>query len=780
MIFIAHGKLEENGKWSIHSVEEHLLEVAKLCHQFASSFQAEDWAYLAGLWHDLGKYSNDFQQRICKGIGHPIAPQFHSILGEPVKDHSTAGALLVWQKLEEAKAQFEDKRFRPLFHLLAHAIAGHHAGLPNWHQDNTASDLRNRLKLKKSLLDKVRANWAALPSQIWDAPLPRNVRPLAGRDPALLIRMIFSALIDADRLDTERFYDPVKTSSRACDVTLNDLREVFEAYLHKEIYPRRTEQPINEIRYQILQNCLRKAAAPPGIFSLTVPTGGGKTLASMAFALNHAVQHQKRRIIYVIPYTSIIEQNADVFRRAFAALGKEVILEHHSNFDFEPAPDEPGDEDELDSQKMPTLKLATENWDMPIIVTTAVQFFESLFASHPGRCRKLHNIANSVVVLDEAQMLPCDFLKPIRDYIHELSAQYGVTFVLSTATQPVLNKALHQSFMPLHISEIVDAPETLYQQLNTRVQIHIPKNVEVRRSWDQLAEEIAQLQQSVLCIVNRKQHAKSLYHEVLKRSELPVFHLSTHMCAAHRLDTLEEIRTCLEQKRPIIVVSTQLVEAGVDLDFPVVYRALTGVDAIAQAAGRCNREGKLPEPGKVVVFVPPEKSPPGHLLQMEDVSRSLIQFYGSKLDILGLDNIQQYFERFYFQHAKKLDTSGIVEHLKAYNFKTAAKAFKLIDKDTTPILVPYKKQGQAYINELEKMQAPDFQFLRKIQRYSVSLYEQDLKKARAEKLIEKHTTMPLYYVPAVEEANMLYDKRLGLILDGQYTAKLGAKDVFIC
>jgi len=349
--------------------------------------------------------------------------------------------------------------------------------------------------------------------------------------------------------------------------------------------------PVNALRHEILTACRAAAKLEPGHFSLTVPTGGGKTLSSLAFALEHAVKHNLRRVIYVIPYTSIIEQNADVFKET---VGDDQVIEHHSNLD----------EDDSTSKA----RLSAENWDAPIIVTTSVQFFESFFAAKPSRCRKLHNIIGSVVVLDEAQLVPVEYLAPILQTMDLLNRRYRISFVISTATQPAFESREGFKGLPMNsVREIISDIPRLYANLK-RVEVEIPQNWVKTTRWEELATELLKEEQ-VLCVVSDRKSCRNLH----KLMPIGTYHLSALMCGQHRSKIITEIKQKLKEGAPVRVISTQLVEAGVDIDFPVVYRALAGLDSIAQAAGRCNREGKLTEKGRVVVFVPPKKSPPGIL-----------------------------------------------------------------------------------------------------------------------------------------------------------------------
>ncbi|OGT01688.1 MAG: CRISPR-associated helicase/endonuclease Cas3, partial [Gallionellales bacterium RBG_16_57_15] len=608
--FLAHVHPDKNGEWHKHLLEKHLRDVAVMAANFAAVFESADWAGLAGLWHDLGKYSTEFQQYIRSVSGYDA-----HIEAPGRVDHSTAGAIHAM------------RQFGAHGRILAYLIAGHHAGLPDWSMAGTgAKALSNRLDAAQDyLLDRIPAQ--AIPQEILTQAKPTN-KPRGGAEGLhLWLRMLFSCLIDADRLDTETFMD----GARSAYGDLADLIADFDKYM-AALAASSGNTPVNVIRADILHQCRDKAALAPGLFSLTVPTGGGKTLSGMAFALRHSVQHKKQRIIYVIPYTSIIEQTAGIFRDIF---GNNVI-EHHANLD-------PDKEDARSH-------LATENWDAPIIVTTNVQFFESLFAARTSRCRKLHNIVNSVVVLDEAQLLPPEFLQPIADVMNQLATHYGVTFVLSTATQPALG-----SFQPFggkpfcgldNVREIMDEPDALYQKLE-RVEVSIPKDLQTPRDWESVAAELIQ-HPSVLCIVSRRDDARELHRLMTTEEEgKDTLHLSALMCGEHRSKVIADIKARLQRNEPVRVISTQLVEAGVDVDFPVVYRALAGLDSIAQAAGRCNREGKLkdaegiPIKGQVVVFVPPKLPPSGLLRITYQIAVGLLSGY--KGDLLSRELARKYF-----------------------------------------------------------------------------------------------------------------------------------------
>jgi CRISPR-associated endonuclease/helicase Cas3 len=672
-----------------HFLQDHLLGTAKLASEFAREFGCAEWGYLAGLWHDLGKYSDDFQQMIRSAADNVELKQ-----GKPQRvDHSTAGAI-------HAVNSFNSPGGLPLGTIFAYLLAGHHAGLPDWQASEASlSGLVQRIR-KINLLE------AALTSAPPEAILQHCLlteKPKPGIDIAFWIRMLFSCVVDADFLDTEAFFDTSRQEMRKGYPQISELLPKFEKFMK---YKRSASKdtPVNRMREEILNQCVIKSQSEPAIFTLTVPTGGGKTLSSMAFALNHAVKHNKRRIIYVIPYTSIIEQTADQFRNIFG----DSIIEHHSNFD-------PGE----DTEGATRHNLASENWDAPIIITTSVQFFESMFASRTSRCRKLHNIVNSVVILDEVQLLPPEFLNPIIETLKELYRNYGVSLLLCTATQPALSH--HKSFdfdfrgLP-NMVEIMEDPSSLHEQFK-RVTVSMPPDLTKPTNWDDLSASLQQ-HPSVLCIVNRRDDCRTLF------AKMPVgtIHLSALMCGAHRSIVIAEIKNRLQNNIPTRVISTQLVEAGVDIDFPIVYRAISGLDSVAQAAGRCNREGRLTK-GQMFIFVPPSKIPPGYLRQAGEIARRLLA--ANPEDPLALDLFERFFRELYWLQGDNLDKHGILKDLAfdrefRFSFRSAAEKFRLIDESMQfPVLVKYGK-GNELIETLIK-RGPERWLLRKLQRYVVNI-----------------------------------------------------------
>ncbi len=738
---IAHACQDENGNWrDPHDLVAHLRDVGELAAEFAERFGA-DWARLAGRWHDLGKFRPRFQKYIRLVSGFEADAHIRGESGKA--PHSTAGALLATDLFGTAGR------------VLAYLIAGHHAGLADWFGglDARLGDPNSRAELDQSLAEHPPADLL----NTSDLELSLKTLP-GGKDGfALWVRMLFSSLVDADFLDTERYMAPDKFERRNAWPELAALAPLFDAHMAK-LAANADPTPVNTLRADILRQCREAAALEPGLFSLTVPTGGGKTLSGMAFALEHALRHGKCRIIHVIPYTSIIEQTADIFRGIFG----DAVIEHHSNVESEP------------EQETSASRLACENWDAPIIVTTNVQFFESLFAARTSRCRKLHNLVDSVVILDEAQLLPPEFLQPILDVLNLLTRHYGVTVVLSTATQPALASREYfdarQNLRGLdNVREIIDDPDALYASLE-RVQVRLPDDWHQPTDWPQFAEALA-AHDSALAIVNTRKDARALW-EAMPADTL---HLSALMCGAHRSQVIADIKARLKAGMPTRVVSTQLVEAGVDVDFPVVYRALAGLDSIAQAAGRCNREGRLTHKGEVVVFVPPKPAPPGFLRQGENACRDVLR--GVSDSPLARSRFAAYFERLYY--GCKLDAKGICDDLfmahgklsvetLAVSFRTAAGKFRLIDdEDSLPIIVRYHgMDGQdASIGQwlaMLRRDDPQRWLMRKLQRYTVNLHRGQTLTLLNQGDIEE--ILPGLYV---QVSDWLYNARLGLLPEGK-------------
>lgn len=575
--------------------------------------------------------------------------------------------------------------------LIAYCIAGHHAGLANGvDEGQQRSTLEQRLKLKHGQdipeLDAVWQREITLPTQL----TPPNFKPhpsQQGFQLAFLTRMIFSCLVDADRIDTGNYYRKPegKPFAKTEYPTLQELREKLDSTLLD--FQSQPTNGINQLRQHILERSREQAKLPPGLFSLTVPTGGGKTYTSMAFALDHAITHQLRRVIYVIPFTSIIEQNAKVFREAFGELGHAVIA-HHSAFDANNLPNK---------NARDTLKQAMENWDAPIIVTTAVQFFESLFADRPSQCRKLHNIAGSVIILDEAQTLPLKLLRPVMAAIDELARNYKCSIVLCTATQPALNleHGFYNGFE--NVREIAPDPKALFEQLK-RTQV---KSIGIQTD-EQLVQAL-QVREQVLVIVNNRRHARALFDAI---KDMPgATHLTTLMCATHRSEVLEKVRADLKLGLPCRLISTSLIEAGVDVDFPCVLRAEAGLDSIAQAAGRCNREGKNSlETSEVLVFQSPEWKAPPELDQLAGNMREVMRNYAG--DLLAPEALTMYFKSVYWSKGAELDSKKLMEahsnharHL-SFPFQNIARDFCMIEADLRPVIVEFDEEAERLVKAL--------------------------------------------------------------------------------
>ena len=660
-------------------LKEHLENVSKLASQHATKFDAKHMGHILGLLHDIGKYSNAFQQRLVK--------QTHIV------DHSTAGAQTASQKYKCGLP-------------ISYCIAGHHGGLSDWVDENDSTGLCFRLE--KSI-----PPYDAYESEI-DFPanldLPPNMATILKHRNSffgytVFIRMLFSCLIDADWEDTRKFYQgPIENTY----TNLTTLQRKLDKYLNTLSTPQKNE--INKIRNKILQSAISAGTKRRGLFTFTVPTGGGKTLSSLAFALRHALHHNLDRVIYVIPFISITEQTAKIFRDV---LGNDSVLEHHSS--FQPI------NNEFDSGK-DKLKLMRQRWDAPIIVTTAVQFFESLFSNKPAQCRKLHNIINSVVILDEAQTLPTHLLRPTVNMLEILTEYFGVTILLCTATQPALLESQNFKNGLKNVIEIIKDPIELasemkrtkiisigkidYQQLVERLVHGINHYAEIPNITN---DQSLNTHNQVLCIVNTRKHAYDLFCAV--KTKIPndiesVYHLSALMCPKHRQKVLDEIRQNLKNSKDCIVISTSLVEAGVDLDFKTVYREINGLESIAQAAGRCNREGKY-DVGFVYVFEIDKLHP--SIQRLVSSSRDLLL---NSSDPLSPDSLTKYFKKAYssqeigiddLDRKQILDKTDHKHNSTALCFKTIAREYRIIDPMIS-IIIPYDDNAKLLLEKLRHIE----------------------------------------------------------------------------
>ncbi|MDO4183190.1 MAG: CRISPR-associated helicase Cas3' [Coriobacteriia bacterium] len=671
MDLYAHSKVNEP-ETSWQTLDAHLKGVSKLCKEFAGPFGAGEWAAVVGLVHDIGKASEAFQRRI-RGSNEKV-------------DHSTAGAQLLFERYGSTVGV-----------LLAYLCAGHHGGLPNMY--GTSSALSDRLAASGCLTDEMRVLVMLPDAQQMAQTLPSPLKSMLdeGEDKfaaPFFLHMLYSCLVDADWLDTENFCDAERYRLRN-NGTLP--LSAYEASLNQHFQNLDSKaQPtvINQARNAIREECLAAACSKSGIFTLNVPTGGGKTLSSMAFALRHALANGQKRIIYCIPYTSIVEQTARVYKEIF---GRDAVLEHHSNYALDDYPSNSAEE-------AASVTLSAENWDSSLIVTTNVQFFESLYANKPSKSRRIHNIANSVVVLDEVQSLPDHLLKPCLAAMEELSAHYSTSFVLCTATQPD-----YERIWPFGttVTDIVPKEKRNERLFEERVTI----DYDGLCSQEDLVEQLLKENQ-VLCVVSSRRAAGALYDEVVFSAGTEgVFHLSAQMTPAHRSECLSEIRKVLSEGGTCRVISTQLIEAGVDVDFPVVYRELAGIDSIRQAAGRCNREGKL-ACGAVHVFECDSfPSLKGDLATMKELGRETITQIG---DSFGETGISYFFKRrFAIRDTDSYQGTtgkGLVKALNSpdnflkanYAFADYAEHFRFIDDEGVSVVIPHNDHARALLDSYEK------------------------------------------------------------------------------
>ena len=682
----------------------HLNKVAYLASKFASEMfpeesqdreSAQQWGYLAGLWHDLGKFAPEWQ----KYLEAKVDPHSDELSGKV--DHSTAGAQ-------------HSVKTDPLFgHLLGYSITAHHCGLLDvLTNGNSCQEMR----LQKQDIPKIENAPAEITTRSIPEFPPFLMRIMrANRNPfsaAFYTRLLFSCLVDADFLATEAFMNPKGTDARN-QIPHDALAQVERLLVYKiEAFGRPAKNDtVNQQRAKVVRDCEQAANNKPGLFTLTVPTGGGKTLSSLRFALKHALKNGQHRIIYVVPFTSIVEQNAEVIREIVASLQTDYftpLVEHHASLSPE--------------KETEQSRLATENWDAPIIITTAVQFFESLFAAKTSRNRKLHNIANAVVILDEAQSLPVNYLTPCLRSLQELTDYYNTTAVLCTATQPAIN--YHESDFSIGLKncrEIIQDPQALFAVL---------KRVELTDIGEQtdaaLSKRIRESEQA-LCIVNRRQHAQNLFKLLPENSDR--YHLSALMCPEHRSQALATIRQRLNTGKPVRLISTQLIEAGVDVDFPVVYRALAGLDSIAQAAGRCNRNGKRSQPGQTHIFRPEDQKAEAFVRETAQVASQVIDMHD---DLLGREAIHHYFDLYYYRQKTRWDEKAIIDEFRfdgkikhcpfRFNFQTVAENFKLIENWQTTVLIPFDEKACQLIKELRNETIPLHRaLLRALQRYTVQI-----------------------------------------------------------
>ena len=732
---IAHTR--EDG--SIQTLPEHIEGVAHHCALFLEEAGLPELAPLGRLLaqlHDAGKAQTAFQRYIL-GKSDQKAP------------HSAAGALLATCMLYELSEELQLKKLPRTSQLLAYVISGHHRGLYDY------IELRKELK-KKEIEGRYAKTTEALPNikselQTWveehaeatESSLKELAKRVGATEQAqALIRLLFSCLVDADFLDTEAFMDEERKGRRQEATSGYAPLEVLRDRLTKHMEGFSTEGKINQARRAFLNQCRAHGrTCPKGYYSLFLPTGGGKTLSSMAWALETALKHEAQRIIYVIPYTSIITQTAGIFREIF---GEENVLEHHSDISFS------GDEASQEAERYERTRLLAENWDAPIIVTTNVQFFESLFSHKVSRSRKVHSIANSVVVFDEVQMFPTEFLHPMLRLLEDLRHIYGTQLLFCSATLPPFDKDHSSPFKKVND----------FHQLSDAIQPIVPEDPELFKVFDrviyhleereyttkELAEELAQ-HTSALCVINSRRDASQLYRALLEMGKEPqdVIHLSRNMCSAHLKKCISEVRQRLKAGLPTLVISTQLIEAGVDIDLPIVYRAMSGLDSIVQAGGRCNREGKLPVPGEVHVF---SLSDGGKavkaIAQGQNATHFLLDNHKEHTRLsMPLELIEAYYAR-YYASISSFDEKNIKEYLYSeecedweFDFQQASEDFQLIEDVGCELFVPYGR-GKELLEGLQKQTLYlNHRTMRELQQYHVSVHDKEYKELKEARLLSK-------------------------------------------
>ena len=717
---------------------------------------------LLGRLHDAGKAQPAFQ-RYIRGESAAKAP------------HSAAGALLATSLLYKFSVELGLKKLPRTSQLLAYAISGHHRGLYNYAElQNKLEevDCKDRCKKTAEALTKLTAeiqSWAKEHAEATETSLKELAKQVGATEQAqALVRLLFSCLVDADFLNTEAFMDEERKGRRHEATCGYAPLETLRDRLTKHMEGFSTEGKINEARRAFLNQCREHGrTCPKGYYSLFLPTGGGKTLSSMAWALETALNQKAQRIIYVIPYTSIITQTAGIFREIF---GKENVLEHHSDISFS------GDEASQEAERYERTRLLAENWDAPIIVTTNVQFFESLFSHKVSRSKKVHSIANSVVVFDEVQMFPTEFLHPMLRLLEDLRRIYGTQLLFCSATLPPFDKDHSSPFKKVND----------FHQLSEDIQPIVPEDPELFKIFDrviyhleekeyttkELAEELSQ-HDSALCIVNSRRDASRLYHVLLEEGKEAqnVIHLSRNMCSAHLKKRIAEVRQRLKAKIPTIVISTQLIEAGVDIDLPIVYRAISGLDSIIQAGGRCNREGKQPTPGEVYVFSLSDGGKAfGAIAHGQNATRFLLDNDKEHTrPSIPLELIEAYYDR-YYASIESFDSKNIAESLYdeeeakrwRFDFQQASEDFQLIENVDRDLFVPYGR-GKELLEGLEKHTLYlNHRTLRELQQYHVSISKwryEELEEARllSEVVIDRETGKSILVL-----APQGYDEALGV------------------
>lgn len=656
-------------------LDDHLLNVANLCSYFLEHTQLKDCGYVCGLIHDLGKSTHFWQNYLQESI---YKEDIGKLPGSKI-DHSSIAAQYITKNCDNWA----------IARIISYVVAGHHSGLLNF--DGNPS-LKNRLS--KDLDDTI------LTPNVNNFTVGKIKKP-SPFTPQFMIRILFSCLIDADRIDSSKKY-------YQSNYSIEDIYDKFFNSLNS--IPKSENNELNQYRNEILNKCIEKSKSSNGFFNLTSPTGSGKTLSSTAFGLNHVKHNKQNRLIYIVPFLSITEQNAQVLRDFTY---DDAILEHHSNFDYS----------KYDNADVENIILKSENWNENIIVTTFVEFFESLYSNKPSKCRKNHNIINSTIIIDEVQQISLEYLKPCISVLKELVDNYNCSVLFCTATQPSLHKSKILSQGIEHITYILDNPNYYFNKFK-RVQINYVGKISNEELISMLDDT-----KTELIVVNTKAEAKQLYNSIDN-----CYYLTTNLCPQHRRDVLSRIYKDLENEVPCKVISTSLIEAGVDISFNRVFRAITGIDSILQSAGRCNREGKQDNLGEVIVYFPENGLPKGKINVMGQITEKYLKL---GYDITDLDVIDEYFKELYNKYQHKLDNKNILQRLTSGNkylefpFQDVSNDFKIIDQNTYSIIVPYNNESKKMIEEIENFSN------RQLQKYSVQIPQYLFEKYYSEKILKK-------------------------------------------
>lgn len=723
--YISHLKRNEDGlnDWIFQSNESHQVGVANLAENFADAFGMGAWGRVLGFFHDKGKERKSFQTYIRKVSGYDPTQK---CVGD--HKHAYVGGILLHRKYG-----------RSADHLLVNQIVSHHSGLHDYDELDMILGKEIPPEVDEEVQDVAALNKPPFKS-------------LQVSDVHHLSRLLFSCLVDADYLDTETFMKPEVAALRKGKKSLEELFPAFEQHI-SFLWQKAVPTELNSVRCQVQKQCIKASCSEKGFYSLTVPTGGGKTLSSVLWAIQHAMHHNMNRIIIAIPFTSIIVQTAAVLKQIF---GEENVLEHHSDFNVEHIND-----DEIRNR----MKLATENWDYPIIVTTNVQLFESMFSNKPSACRKLHNMVNSVIILDEVQTLSTDFLQPIVDTLKTYQKLFGVSVLFTTASQPVLSgliKGCNQRarFQGIDkIEEIIPEDFFLYEKLR-RVRLEFDNE---GKTYDEVAAMLGQYER-VLCIVNTRRDAKELYDRLPK--EGVTLHLSRMMCPLHVRETIERIKRALESNtEPVIrVIATQLIEAGVDIDFPVVFRQEAGLDSVLQAAGRCNREGRLNMATTYVFSLAKEHPLPSGAMQDANSARLAVK---NDVDWFAPATMTSYFQQLYCRKESfdKKEMKRLLYNPKEICFAEAADCFHLISDEGIPVIVNWRDSMKLVAQMKE--QGPSYQLMKALSAYQVCVHQSDFLKLVNIGSVEE-VIGGLYMITDMRQ----YDQKAGLCLDNHWMEEI--------